>query len=356
VSTEAAATIAVAGAIAVVGASARAAAFSLLRAGYQVVAADLFADADLARCCPATRLATYPDGFADWLAQVECDSWLYTGALENYPELVDRLAKIRPLIGNSGESLRRVRNPLLLQKVLQQADFLFPETVAATAGRLRQGRWLGKTYQGSSGNGVSLATGAPHDVPYWQRRVSGTPLSAVFEGSELRGVTRQLVGEPWAGAAQFQYCGSIGPWLLSSKCERHLQQLGERLCQEFELTGWYGIDLIDSGDQLWIIEVNPRYTAAVEIVERAHADANACFGKAILFAKQPLTMDAQLCETLLSDADSIRWPRLADIPIRGTKIAIGQPVLTTFASATSVQAVEIELQRCIKELEQQLYV
>src|SRR5882672_6712717 len=100
--------------LAIVGASARAAAFSALRSGYQVVAADLFADADLQRACPVTRIADYPAGLITWLEKVECDAWLYTGALENHPQFVDRMAAIRPLLGNAGEPLRDVRNPAVL--------------------------------------------------------------------------------------------------------------------------------------------------------------------------------------------------------------------------------------------------
>jgi len=53
--------------IAIIGASARAAAFSVLRSGRQAVAADLFADADLQQKCRVTRISPYPEGLLDWL-------------------------------------------------------------------------------------------------------------------------------------------------------------------------------------------------------------------------------------------------------------------------------------------------
>ena len=75
--------------LAIVGASVRAAAFSAVRAGFEVVAADLFADADLRAICETTRIESgYPDALADWLASTECDGWLFTGALENHHEVV----------------------------------------------------------------------------------------------------------------------------------------------------------------------------------------------------------------------------------------------------------------------------
>src|SRR5262245_56065277 len=127
--------------LAIVGASARAAAFSALWAGYEVAAADLFADADLKRACPATRISDYPTGLADWLAATPCDAWMYTGALENHPELIDRMAEVRPLYGNRGASLRLVRGPLRLQQALRDADLAFPDTRATAEGLPLDGSW-----------------------------------------------------------------------------------------------------------------------------------------------------------------------------------------------------------------------
>src|SRR5262245_9045814 len=113
--------------LAIVGASARAAAFSAIRTGFEVVAADMFADADLARVAPVTRIKNYPEGLADWLAATECDAWMYTGALENHPDLIDRMAAIKPLAGNSGKPLRDARDPLKLQAYCKASGVMFPE-------------------------------------------------------------------------------------------------------------------------------------------------------------------------------------------------------------------------------------
>jgi len=347
--------------IAIVGASARAAAFSLLRVGKQVVAADLFADADLARHCAVTRVSPYPDGCTAWLAETECDGWLYTGALENNPELVDRLTTLRPLLGHAGNVLRRVRDPLQLQAVLSREGLHFPETRSAAEPRPTDGAWLGKTYRGSCGSGVGVA----HGALFWQRAINGTPLSAVFVGGKLLGVTRQLVGESWACATEFKYCGSIGPWPLPTEIRQQLVHLGVVLGAEFELKGIYGVDLMCDGERIWAIEVNPRYTAAVEVVERAYGVSvfgsqgfqrhDSPLGKVVLYAKVPLAITAELHAQLMQQTGDLNWPRLADIPVLGTEIAAGQPVLTLFAEADSCEAVARRLQQRVDEIEQQLY-
>lgn len=358
--------------IAVVGASVRAAVGSLLRANQKTVAADLFADADLVRCCEVTRVESYPDGFAEWLAATECDGWIYTGALENYPELVDQLAAIRPLLGHSGDILHRVRDPLALQDAHLRAGLDFPETLAASSKKPDGPNWLGKTYRGSSGSGVGVDEGAM----YFQQYVRGTSLSAVFDGEQLLGATRQLVGETWAGAAPFQYCGSIGPWGLPAKCKQELQHLGALLCDKFGLTSLYGVDLIHDAmsERLWTIEVNPRYTAAVEVVERAYgvdvfADekvpreiSSAC-GKVVLFAKAPVRVTEELQCAMMqarggttSDGDEVNSePGVADIPHVGAEIGAGEPICTLLDSAATCDAVYVQLQQRVRDLERQLY-
>src|SRR4029079_11746338 len=118
----------------IVGASARAAAASAVRAGFQPVTADLFADLDLRRIATATRISPYPDGFLDWLSPLALPCWMYTVAMENHPELIDQMAWIAPLWGNAGDVLHEVRNPFTLAASLCDAGLPFPETRTSPAG------------------------------------------------------------------------------------------------------------------------------------------------------------------------------------------------------------------------------
>ena len=132
---------------------------------------------------------------------------------------------------------------------------------------------MAKSYRGSSGSGVTEAEQGSNHVRYHQRHIEGTPGAAVFlgtpTGSELLGVTRQLVGKPWTGAAKFQYCGSVGPWNLATEAKQQLVLLGEVLVDSFRLQGLFGVDFVLNGEQVWTVEVNPRYSASVEILEGA---------------------------------------------------------------------------------------
>ena len=109
--------------ILIVGASARAAAMSARRGGLNPWAADMFGDQDLRACCPVERIDDYPNGLERVLAAAPAGPWMYTGALENYPDLVDRMAALRPLYGIGGESLRAVRDPQRLAAAVRAAGF-----------------------------------------------------------------------------------------------------------------------------------------------------------------------------------------------------------------------------------------
>src|SRR6185312_12418144 len=110
----------------ILGASARTAAFSALRLGLRPACADLFADSDLASACPSTRIdpTDYPEGLATFAGGFAPTRWLYTGAIENRPELVDRISVRHQLLGNGGATLRAARDPFVAAEVVRQAGLV----------------------------------------------------------------------------------------------------------------------------------------------------------------------------------------------------------------------------------------
>jgi predicted ATP-grasp superfamily ATP-dependent carboligase len=370
--------------IAIVGASTRAAASSAIRAGFQPVTADLFADADLRAIATTTRVSPYPEGLLDWLRAIEPPGWMYTGALENYPELVDQMAWIAPLWGNPGDVLIRVRSPVELARALGGDGLKFPETRDSADGLPRDGSWLIKTYRGASGSDVrELRADVRLPSPtYFQQRIGGIPCAAVFaaidDTSILLGVTQQIIGASWLGAHGFQYAGSIGPVPTDQAVQKEIQRIGQVLTQRFELAGLFGVDFMLDGDAVRTIEVNPRYTASVEICERmsgVHAlqfqpidqagrrtdelttssMPQLSHGKATLFARRDVILSQTFAEMALAEALRKPWPELADVSPAGTLVEGGRPILTVFAEGSSVADVEQRLRQRVSELESEIY-
>lgn len=357
--------------LAIVGASVRAAVFSALRAGFAPIGIDRFADWDLRRRAIAIRVEQYPEGLETALSRHRVDGWMYTGGIENHPKLVDRMASMQPLWGNSGSLLRAVRDPFQCAEAFNEAEIACPWPRARPDGLPCDGSWLVKPRSGSGGAGIrpwrgnaSLPPGPDADW-YFQPRLAGTPCSAVFVGQGGRaaflGATRQLVGEGWTGAAEFSYAGSVGPLELSRPTEEQWRRIGNCLAQRFSLVGLFGVDAIVEGDLVQPIEVNPRYPASVEVLERGlgfqavqlHAAAcwggkvpdlatrpgGRCFGKAILYAPADLVVPERFGHWARQLAAPWPWPNLADVPDVGIQIRKGQPVTTVFAEAADESGV-----------------
>lgn len=352
--------------IAIVGASARAAVQSARSAGFEAVAADLFADADTCLLAPTTRIADYPNGFAGWLAGTPCDGWMYAGGLENYPDLVDRMADLRPLWGCAGVGLRDVRNPFVLGEALRAAGLSVPETRPSVLGLPLNGEWLCKTGRGASGSGVWKLDSAEAQLravvqgAFAQRRAPGRPASALFltspHGPTLLAVTRMFIGSRASGRP-FAYQGSFGPIGVSTLQRETLYRLGALLVSRFKLRGLVGVDLMIDGDRLWVLEVNPRYTAACEVVESslpapsvashiaacrgekfvaAGTEAPAPLaGKRIVYSPAAVRIDQAFHVWAMGRAEV---GALADVPPAGAAVPARGPIATVLAQGAGPNA------------------
>ena len=371
------------GKIIIAGASARAAAFSAQRSGFEPCTVDLFTDSDLVRFFSATRVANYPYGIAAAIEELPPGPWMYTGALENHPDLIDEISQKRTLYGNAGKRTRQVRDPHQMAKAFRDADLLYPEVVTHLEQIPHPRGWLRKPFQSAAGRYIEPLQQYHRENRkfYYQSHIQGWPCSALYLASSttarLLGVTYQLTGCDWAGAAAFAYTGSIGPVQLERKIRKQFERIGETLQSSFAVRGLIGVDAVIANDEVWTVEVNPRYTASVEILERAgqtglisqHAsvfgldcDVRPCrtdtammHGKAVFYTEKPLVMTRQFLDWVQKiNLEHETWPQLADIPTVGSPIGKGQPVLTIFTSGADVEQVENQLQLKMVALKQQL--
>jgi predicted ATP-grasp superfamily ATP-dependent carboligase len=343
----------------IVGASVRAAAASAIRAGYMPWCIDLFADADLQAMvadvhrCP---FADYPRRLPDFLSGAPAAPWMYTGALENHPRLVGEMAEISPLWGNGPDALRASRSPFNVQRILKERGLRVPALLKHSDEVPAGSCWLRKSLSGSAGQGISFADHdrQPSTHCYYQQFVAGDSMSAVFSrnGNEvsLIGVTEQLIGTPWLNAPPFRYAGNVGPIPVSESLRRDLQLAGEAIGSECNLRGLFGIDFILADARPWVVEVNPRYTASIEVLERATGLASLslhskAFGdvreprdgdpsrqpvcaKGILYANRSFAMPAY-------DLTEMLARNFADLPAPNEIVEEGWPILTVHAEGSS---------------------
>ena len=365
--------------LSILGASVRSAAQSARRAGLIPSGADLFADRDLRRDCDTViRVTNYPQELVDASCRLPPGPWIYTGGLENHPELVDLVASQQTLLGNPGPVLCRVRDPWQLSAALTSHGLSSP-TLRRDLKCARTQRWIRKPLRSCGGQRIRIVEpGDPNtNSPdfFYQRLISGKPYSAVYsanrQSARLVGITRQLVGTGWTGAHDFQYAGSLGPVTPPDHLHSQLIELGNALATTFQLQGLFGVDLIMAND-VWVLEVNPRYTASVEILEvgfnwsalREHlrvchgdppglpSGPPVCLcGKAIVYARRDTVISATFVRFSEDSNTDPRCPAIADIPHLGERISCRQPVTTVLAIDENWQRLYTTLKRRVAQVQ-----
>jgi uncharacterized protein len=351
--------------ILIVAVSARMLAEMAVRSGHTVVAFDRFGDMDLRALCPSRGVPGPMAEIVEAAAGAQAPSVVCGAGLENRPDLVERLADGRELLGCAPSVLARVRDPDVLGASLRAAGFPYPRTYTPpvqnrrssvgghdprSSGSGHDARWLRKPVRGGGGRGVREWGGEElPDGVMLQERIDGVPCSvaAVGDGSEavVLGVTEQLIGREALGGSGFAWCGNV---IRPSMPEA--DAICSHLAADFGLVGLFGVDFVWDGEHAWVVEVNPRPTGSLELFGAGAFDAHleACAGrlparaapadgaagKAIVYA----THDTDAGETGDWPARGIR-----DVPHPGERIAAGHPICTLLATGPTPEAVVAEL-------------
>lgn len=352
----------------VAGLSVRAMAEAARRDGFEVIALDLFGDADTraasAQWHPIGHGATLqiePAPCLAALARAAAEAptlgWICGSGFEALPDLLAAGAEVLPLIGCAPAAQAGVRDPARFFSALAAYGVAHPEVAwrrpAAVTG------WLRKDAGSCGGRHVRPARPDDADPPppghYWQRQADGQPMSmtllAAGQGHASRaavlGVNLQLVearpDQPYG------FAGVVGPLMLPGRLPTALQGLAERLVARFGLAGLCGVDfLLQPDGAVQVLEVNPRPPASLALygpaggLMRAHVDA--CLhgrlptpaalarlrpaspqGWKVLFAPRALPLGPAALTWLAGD------PRVHDRPAAPLRVAVGEPLCSLSA-------------------------
>ena len=359
----------------IAGVSTRAAAESAARAGFDVTALDAFHDLDQhagvrGLSMPRDFGAAFgPRATARAARGVTCDAVAYQSTFENHPAAVATLARGRTLWGNTPEVLMRVRDPRTLAAELAARGFAVPAIRDGRSGEMPSTRgWLLKPRASGGGRGVRAwrpGTRVPRGH-HLQERIDGRAGSVVFVSDGTRavplGLSWQLVGEGAFAADGFRYCGSMLCDVGGSPHGPEALALARAVTEAFGLVGVNGVDFVVRDGRPYAVEVNPRWCASMELVERAYgvsvfgAHAAACaegglptfdlcaatpsapvVGKAIVFARAAVQV-----------GDTRRWLAdgdVRDVPRPGERFPRGAPVCTVLATGIDAEGCHAALVR-----------
>ncbi len=356
--------------------SARLMAQAAARDGFEVVALDLFGDADTRRASaqwlpigePATMRLS-PDqvlaalhGLAD---RRDAVGWVAGAGFEGMPGLLAEGANVLPLLGTPAAAVRRVRDPAEFFGFLAAQGIDHPEVRWVRPADAHG--WLLKDARGSGGWHIRhAATQGGEAAPehhYFQREAAGTPMSATFvaNGREAclldfnEQIVRRLGGRP------FVYCGVVGPVPLPAGLAARVARTLRHLVAEFGLRGLGSLDFLRDGDDVQVLEVNPRPPASIALYDEvggrgtmaAHVAAclqgelppsppvpaeAAVTGHEIVFARRPLALGEAKARGLAMRDD------VHDLPNGAMHFAAGDPVCSVSAAGPHVAAVRRRLE------------
>ena len=361
----------------IVGLSARMLAAASVRAGWRPLAIDLFADADTRDLAECRQVDMAVDAAGCGLCfdrrsllaaarMPECRSLpLIVGTgFEDDPDLLAELASGRMLLGNDPETVRQVKDPAWLAEALARFGIPHPPIAHDPP---EQGHWLLKRAGGSGGTHIRPVPPGRADEPggYFQQRRAGEPVSLLFLADGARCLPIGFSAQ-WCDPAPgmpFRYGGAVGPISLPDSLAAQLAGWAGRIVACLGLRGLNTADFLVDGDDAWLLEINPRPGATLDLFDRAimppllALHAVACAGN--LPDGLPSLPDARAvgilyAERTMTVPPGLDWPGwVADRPNPGL-IEAGSPVCTVTADEPSPAAARTSLFRRLDGLRARL--
>ncbi|MCO8123245.1 ATP-grasp domain-containing protein [Stieleria sp. TO1_6] len=366
------------GPLILVGASVRSAAESARRAGFQPIAWDRYGDRDTRAAAehwlPLDSSPT-PSSLRESLRKLDQIGATNTplqiagGLHGGYDWLRDCRRKF---LGADLECISRTAEIEFLAPLAAHARVAFPESVRLSpisgpaSGHPMPGRWLVKRSSSSGGLGVrwqavqpSPSHGSLQHASILQRFTSGRAVGVSYLGDgnqaiclgACRLITRRF------GDLPFVYTGAIGPLKLCDAVTQQLRRIGDAFVKHWRFVGPFNADVILQAESVSLIEINPRWSGSMELIERSWSEtlgepcslfespaiwqarlhrrcadtpAPPRFLKRVLFARRTQWVSPLECD---QRAARSRW-QFKDVPNQPTKIVAGQPIATLIAPLT----------------------
>ncbi len=284
----------------------------------------------------------------------------YGSGFEAQPELLANISAKLPLIGNSAGTVAAVKTPAVFFAALQRLNINYPGVCHAFPNE-HVNDYLLKLAGGSGGAHIRSASSHESvlaDHYYYQQKIDGQPVSLLFLANKY---DIEVIGfnEQWldpAADAPYRYGGAVSNIELSTCVQQQLIDAARKLTREFSLQGLNSLDAIveaASNDQVFVLEINPRLSATVDLYNCAKlnllqrhveiclnaddlsqhdADQSSSQFKAhaIVYAAYETTLPA-----------SFSWPDwVTDTPLPGKNvvtISAGAPACSVYARADSAK-------------------
>ncbi len=345
-------------AVLIAAVSGRSLAAAARRAGFRPLVADLFNDADtLALAERAVKLSgSLQEGINEqYLVETLQDladddkpiAVIYGSGFERNPEMIEALSQKFTVAGNNTETVRLIKDPAYLAQLCSEFGIRHPEIQFDPPNNPKG--WLSKLAGGAGGSHVKPLNGGTTGLKhYFQRFISGRNLSALFladrEKAHIIGFSQQ-----WSAPSKispYRYGGAVRLRRFNKKKAKDIEDWLTALTRRTNLVGLCSADFIVGDTDLYLIEINPRPGATLDIFDteeapllRQHLQALAGYGISIPSYKGSTASAIAYTAKAISAFPEIIWPTMtADHQRAGTALQAGDPVCTVFATAPSASA------------------
>jgi len=284
------------------------------------------------------------------------ESVIYGSGFEYYPHSLNYLSKRLLVLGNSSDTFCNLQNKPYFFSSLDKLSLPYPDVRFMPPNDLR--KWLVKPMQGQGGLGIKryILKESTESADYWQRFQEGTQHSVLFLATEKE---VQVIGfnTQWSislsPSQEFMFSGVMNSSELPNNQKLRIAGWLKKLVSLFSLRGLNSLDFIQDGDKSFILEVNPRPSASMQLyndsllmshIKACQGELIDCYplkgysGYQIVYATEDVTIP-----------DGFEWPEgYVDLPECGVTCRTGQPICSIITHQKQASSVMNELQ--IKQL------
>ena len=295
----------------------------------------------------------------------------YASDWDNHYQLLSKLEANDNLIitGNSAAVIKELsgsKNKISLFNLIKESEFKLPEVIfnlkdLAKISDNTTSLYLQKPIRSGGGNNIEIIKSkeeifqrlkeSKKDNYYFEKYIEGELLSLQFvadgQKAELISFSRQLTAPD--SDSPFKYGGNI-LFRPSSILVEKAKKLINLLTKEYSLMGINGVDFIKRGSDLYFLELNPRFTAAVELLldiygsqlfaayledslkenylEKYLKELRNIKAKIILYCSYDLKVTDNISQKIAKISSNNCKFKIKDIPKKGELFSQGEPLST----------------------------
>ena len=287
---------------------------------------------------------------------------VYGAGFEDRPELLTLIAKDWPLLGNDAATVARLKAP---ESFFAELDRLGIPHPATSSERPAKGAgWLAKRKGGAGGSHIAPSR-LKRDARsiYYQERVAGRAVSALFVANGRRA---RVLGfsEQWTAPtprSPFRYGGAVRPASLTQSVDRQIASAVTAIAGSFAIVGLASADFLLDGKDAFLLEINPRPGATLDIFDGGVKPLMRLHLEAIREERLPasgLKFDDVMASAIVYAPSRVSvpagtvWPDWsADRPKSAERIDKNRPICTVWArGSTRAQAKRLVEERICKIL------